>query len=149
MVRNWVWNSLSLSSYFRYMFNMIGDDLDSCLPGGRNEIRCEVDLLAYGNKRSKNVPSMKRKRRNKQTMTTASFCPSPVPINFRMSSGTLRGTSYTALAEEWDQITGALEYFRACAAVASDVCDRSTRTPSRFISSINDRPSSLDHSREK
>lgn len=77
-------------------------------------------------------------------MTTPSFWPSPVPISLSTSSGTFRGTSCTARAEEWDHITGALECRRACVAVASEVCERSTSTPKRFISSIRVFPRALE-----
>ena len=60
-----------------------------------------------------------------------------------MSLGTFRGTSWTALADEWDQITGAFDSWSACLAVASDVWDRSTSTPRRFISAIKDLPREL------
>lgn len=78
-----------------------------------------------------------------RTITTASFWPSPVPTRRRISSGTLRGTSWIALADEWDQITGALVCMRAWRAVSSDVWERSTKTPMRFISSIRERPRGL------
>ena len=73
-------------------------------------------------------------------MIIPSLCPFPVPIMLRTSSGTFRATSWTALAEEWDQMTGALECNIACVAVISDVCDRSTNIPMRFISSISLNP---------
>lgn len=66
-----------------------------------------------------------------------------MPINVKMSLGTFRGTSWTALADEWDQITGAFDSWSACLAVASDVWDRSTSTPRRFISAIKDLPIEL------
>ena len=40
-------------------------------------------------------------------------------------------------------MTGALEYLRPCSAVWSEVCDKSTRIPRRFISSIRRYPSLL------
>lgn len=47
------------------------------------------------------------------------------------------------MTHECDQITGALDRLRAWIAVASEVWDKSTKTPSRFISSIKDRPKGL------
>ena len=78
-------------------------------------------------------------------MMIPSFFPSVVPIRPRTSSGTLRATLCTALAEEWDQMTGALERNIACVAVRSDVCDKSINIPIRFISSISLNPMVLDN----
>lgn len=78
-------------------------------------------------------------------MIIPSFCPFPVPIRLSTSSGTLRATSWTALTEEWDQMTGAFECNIACVAVRSEVCDRSTNIPIRFISSISLNPIVLDN----
>lgn len=52
-----------------------------------------------------------------------------------MSSGTFSTLSHTALAAEWEKITGALDTFRACRTKASDAWDKSTIMPRRFISS--------------
>lgn len=73
-------------------------------------------------------------------MIIPSFCPFPVPIKPSTSLGTLRATLWTALAEEWDQMTGAFECNIACVAVRSEVCDRSTNIPIRFISSTSLNP---------
>lgn len=51
-----------------------------------------------------------------------------------MSSGTFSKLSHTALAAEWEKITGAFDTFRVCRAKASDAWDKSTIMPSRFIS---------------
>ena len=39
-----------------------------------------------------------------------------------------------AWAEEWEKMTGAAEVARASRAVCTEVCDRSTISPSLFIS---------------
>ena len=53
---------------------------------------------------------------------------------FSTSSGTLRGTSQTPLAEECEKITGARDTRIASAMVSGEVCERSTSMPRRFIS---------------
>lgn len=59
------------------------------------------------------------------------------------SSGTFRLTLCTARAEECDQMTGDWENAMAWSAVASDVWERSTSTPSRLSSYTSSRPSFL------
>lgn len=51
-----------------------------------------------------------------------------------MSSGTLSTLLHTALAAEWEKITGAFDTFRACRTKVSDAQDKSTIMPRRFIS---------------
>lgn len=75
-------------------------------------------------------------------MITASVLFGPKPTSLRTSSGTFLGTSCTARADEWDQMTGALEYLNACFAVSSEVWLRSTSMPRRFISSMSAYPNS-------
>ena len=65
-----------------------------------------------------------------------------------MSSGTLRGTSVSARADECEKITGAVVTRSASSIVAGDMWLRSTSMPSRFISRTTsspngDRPSSF------
>ena len=56
------------------------------------------------------------------------------------SSGTLRGWSHTARAEECEKITGASVTSSASRMVSADTCERSTSMPSRFISRTTSRP---------
>ena len=58
----------------------------------------------------------------------------------RIASGTLRGTSHTARADEWLKMIGAAEVSRASAIVAGDTCEQSTSIPMRFISRTTSRP---------
>ena len=60
-----------------------------------------------------------------------------------MSSGTLRGTSQIARAEECEKITGACDTRSASSIVPSEVCDRSTSMPSLFISSTTCSPNGV------
>ena len=60
-----------------------------------------------------------------------------------MSSGTLRGTSQIARADECEKITGACDTRSASSIVPSDVCDRSTSIPSLFISSTTCSPNGV------
>ena len=59
------------------------------------------------------------------------------------SSGTLRGWSTRAYAEEWEKITGAVETSSASRIVSALTWERSTIMPSRFISATTPRPKSL------
>ena len=59
------------------------------------------------------------------------------------SSGTLRGWSHTARADEWLNITGEPVTASASRIVSADVCDRSTSMPRRFISRTTSRPKSV------
>ena len=56
------------------------------------------------------------------------------------SSGTLRGRSQTARAEECEKMTGASVASRASRIVSAETCERSTSIPSRFISRTTSRP---------
>ena len=56
------------------------------------------------------------------------------------SSGTLRGWSHSARAEECEKITGAWVVSRAARMVSADTWERSTSMPRRFISSTTSRP---------
>ena len=58
----------------------------------------------------------------------------------RTSSGTLRGWSHTARAEECENTTGASVVSRASRIVSAETCERSTSIPSRFISRTTSRP---------
>ena len=60
-----------------------------------------------------------------------------------MESGTLRGTSVSARADECEKITGDADTLRASLIVAGDTCERSTSIPSRFISPTTSRPKSV------
>ncbi len=60
-----------------------------------------------------------------------------------IASVALRGTSRSARHDEWLRIGGAAETSSASQNVASDVCERSTSTPRRFISPTSSRPRSL------
>ena len=62
---------------------------------------------------------------------------------WRMLSGTFRSTSFTARAEECEKITGASERRIACAITESETWERSTSTPSRFISRTTSRPNGV------
>jgi hypothetical protein len=67
-----------------------------------------------------------------------------LPVSVRStSSGTFRGTSQTARADEWLKITGALVTRSACRIVSAETCDRSTSMPIRFISRTTSSPKSL------
>ena len=61
----------------------------------------------------------------------------------RMESGTLRGWSTIARAEECEKITGASLTRRASLIVPGETCDRSTSMPSRFISRTTSRPNGV------
>ena len=63
-------------------------------------------------------------------MTTPPFFGS----SWRMSSGTLRGRSASARADECEKITGACDTRIASAIVSGETWLRSTSMPSRFIS---------------
>ena len=56
------------------------------------------------------------------------------------SSGTLRGWSQTARAEECENSTGACVTSSASRMVSADTWERSTSIPSRFISRTTSRP---------
>ncbi len=58
----------------------------------------------------------------------------------RTSSGTLRGWSHTARAEEWENTTGACVVSSASRIVSAETCERSTSIPRRFISRTTSRP---------
>ena len=58
----------------------------------------------------------------------------------RTSSGTLRGTSQIARADECEKITGASVTRRASRMVSADTWLRSTSIPSRFISRTTSSP---------
>ena len=134
---------LQLSSNVCDMLYMISNFFNRRFTGIRNKLWCEIDL----DKKNKTIKSRLQKTwRYNCTITTASVNPSPMPINFKTSLGTFRGTSWTALADEWDQIIGAFDTWSACFTVASDVWDRSTSTPRRFISAIKDLPIELQES---
>ncbi len=65
----------------------------------------------------------------------------PLPASrARTSSGTLRGWSVTARAEEWEKITGASVTSRAARIVVAATWERSTIIPSRFISRTTSTP---------
>ena len=82
-------------------------------------------------------------RNGTRTITTPSRWPGPMPTCRSISSGTFRETSHTARAPEWLHITGAREILSAASAVASDVCERSTRTPRRLSSPTSVSPNWL------
>ena len=56
------------------------------------------------------------------------------------SSGTLRGWSHTAYAEEWLKITGAVAVSRVSRMTSWLTWERSTSMPIRFISRTTSRP---------
>ena len=58
----------------------------------------------------------------------------------RISSGTLRGTSQMARADEWLKMIGASLASSASAMVLGATCDRSTSIPRRFISRTTSSP---------
>jgi hypothetical protein len=58
----------------------------------------------------------------------------------RMASGTLRGTSATARADECEKITGAWATRRASSMVSGETWLRSTSMPSQFISRTTSSP---------
>ena len=58
------------------------------------------------------------------------------------SSGTLRGWSVTARAEEWENTTGTLETSSAWRITSALTWLRSTSMPIRFISATTSRPKS-------
>ena len=72
----------------------------------------------------------------KVTITTPPFA----FIFARTASGTLRGWSQTARAEEWEKTTGASETRSASSIVSSETWERSTSIPSRFISRTTSSP---------
>ena len=88
-------------------------------------------------------PMPARYGRRVRTITTPSRCPTPVPTCRSTSSGTFRGISRSARAEEWLHITGARDILSAASAVSSDVCERSTRTPRRLSSLTRVSPNGL------
>ena len=55
-------------------------------------------------------------------------------IIFKTSSGTFRGWSASANADEWEKMTGARVTRRTCRMVSAETCEMSTIIPSRFIS---------------
>ena len=59
------------------------------------------------------------------------------------SSGTLRGWSATARAEECEKITGAFVAFSAAFMVSGETCDRSTIMPRAFISATTSSPNGV------
>ena len=59
------------------------------------------------------------------------------------SSGTLRGWSHTAYAEEWLKTTGAVAVSSASRMTSWLTWERSTSMPIRFISRTTSRPKSL------
>lgn len=66
---------------------------------------------------------------------TRSPSPSPVRTTLsRTSSGTFRDELHTDAADEWLKMTGALDTASASRMVRTDVCERSTIIPRRFIS---------------
>jgi hypothetical protein len=75
----------------------------------------------------------------KVTITTPPF----VFSRRRIESGTFRGTSAIARAEEWEKITGASVTFSASLIVAGDTCERSTSMPSLFISRTTSSPNAV------
>ena len=134
-------HSLLLSNRFGNVFHMVCHDGDSCVTRRRQKERYEIDLQNDG----KRHPVSNGRR---HTIITASVLPTPSPTSARTSSGTFLATSNIALAEEWDQMTGARLSFSACRAVASDVWERSISMPSRFISRTSNRPKSLGRGKE-
>ncbi len=77
--------------------------------------------------------------RNSGTNATM-HTPPPAAIVASTSSGTLRGESVTARAQEWLKIVGASAAASASRMVSVETCDRSTRTPRRFISRTTSTP---------
>src|SRR5215216_3415914 len=68
----------------------------------------------------------------------------PLPASApRISSGTLRGTSHNARADEWEKITGAAVTRSAARIVAGATWLRSTSMPSRLISRTTSSPKRL------
>jgi hypothetical protein len=102
----------------------------------RHESRIKVDLRL-------DVSRATRCGRRVRTITTPSRCPTPVPTYWSTSSGTFRGISRSARADEWLHITGARDILSAPSAVSSDVCERSTRTPRRLSSLTRVLPNGL------
>ncbi len=76
------------------------------------------------------------------TITTPPFC----GISARTSSGTFRGTSQRARADECEKMTGARVTRSASCIVAGATCDRSTSMPSRFISRTTSSPNAVSPS---
>ncbi len=72
----------------------------------------------------------------KVTMTT----PPSSDIARSTLSGTLRGWSVTARADEWEKITGASDTRMASTMVSSETWLRSTIMPMRFISRTTSSP---------
>ena len=70
------------------------------------------------------------------TMTTPPFSGS----RRNTSSGTLRGWSVTALADECEKMTGASVTSSASCMLPGDTCEMSTSMPSQFISRTTSRP---------
>ena len=70
------------------------------------------------------------------TITTPPFA----FIFARTASGTFRGWSQSARAEEWEKMTGASETRSASSIVSSETCERSTSMPRRFISRTTSSP---------
>ena len=72
----------------------------------------------------------------KVTITTPPFA----FIRASTASGTFRGWSHSARAEEWEKMTGASETRSASSIVSSETWERSTSIPSRFISRTTSSP---------
>jgi hypothetical protein len=119
------------------MVNVVCDGLDvRSVRVRRHEYGIKVDLQ----------PDVSRAARcggRLRTITMPSRCPTPVPTCRSTSSGTFRGISRSARAEEWLHITGARDILSAASAVSSDVCERSTRTPRRLSSLTKVSPNGL------
>ena len=61
----------------------------------------------------------------------------------RTASGTLRGTSVTARADECEKITGAVDTRSASSIVSGDTWLKSTSMPSQFISRTTSSPNAV------
>ena len=62
------------------------------------------------------------------------------PTRLRISSGTSRGTSSRARAEECEKMTGASETRSASSIVSTETWERATSIPRRFISRTTSSP---------
>jgi hypothetical protein len=138
-------DALFAAYHARDMFNVVYDSIEVGLLRVRTHVfRNKVDLRSKARQLS---PRHRRRalswRNGTRTITTPSRWPGPVPTCRRISSGTFRETSHTARAPEWLHITGAREILSAASAVASDVCERSTRTPRRLSSPTSVSPNWL------
>ena len=130
-------NVLRATGHVCDMVNMVCDGLDiRTVWVRRHESGIKIDLRPDV---SRTVCCGGRWR----TITTPSRCPTPVPTYWSTSSGTFRGISRRARAEEWLHITGARDILSAASAVSSDVCERSTRTPRRLSSLTRVLPNGL------